>query len=126
MGGIIFIASMGPQLYRCGNAETELSFARHALASMGPQLYRCGNTAPPPSTPIGDALGLQWGRNFIVVEMLQMWGIANSTKDELQWGRNFIVAEMALKTRQKLLAKVVLQWGRNFIVAKMSDQQVKP
>ena len=36
-------ASMGPQLYRCGNAGgLRLPFLGRA-ASMGPQLYRCGN-----------------------------------------------------------------------------------
>ena len=36
-------ASMGPQLYRCGN-ELRLSYALpQNIASMGLQLYRCGN-----------------------------------------------------------------------------------
>ena len=36
-------ASMGPQLYRCGNERDVVGAARQAVASMGPQLYRCGN-----------------------------------------------------------------------------------
>ena len=36
-------ASMGPQLYRCGNAADAAQGAGQACASMGPQLYRCGN-----------------------------------------------------------------------------------
>ena len=36
-------ASMGPQLYRCGNQDRKDVRAGHNLASMGPQLYRCGN-----------------------------------------------------------------------------------
>ena len=40
-------ASMGPQLYRCGNYPQELHVVLVYLASMGPQLYRCGNSAPP-------------------------------------------------------------------------------
>ena len=43
VGGVFRVASMGPQLYRCGNM---------------PLLH--ANTIPPP---------LQWGRNFIVAEM---------------------------------------------------------
>ena len=84
------LASMGPQLYRCGNMRRELSprytrfngaaiyrcgwlrFERGmdvgASASMGPQLYRCGNTAS--GTILALTLQwLQWGRNFIVAEM---------------------------------------------------------
>ena len=67
----ILLASMGPQLYRCGNAAPVLPYgALHDLASMGPQLYRCGNV------PAGDTYYCQWR--------------------ELQWGRNFIVAEISL------------------------------
>ena len=36
-------ASMGPQLYRCGNGAADQKDAGKLLASMGPQLYRCGN-----------------------------------------------------------------------------------
>ena len=67
------LASMGPQLYRCGNMRREkeirhghlcfngaatLSLRKYgiryhtcanpAMASMGPQLYRCGNATSPP------------------------------------------------------------------------------
>ncbi len=37
-------ASMGPQLYRCGNYFEIGSYHIQYDASMGPQLYRCGNT----------------------------------------------------------------------------------
>ena len=37
------IASMGPQLYRCGNRNRRSVWMRMKSASMGPQLYRCGN-----------------------------------------------------------------------------------
>ena len=87
------IASMGPQLYRCGNVEVYettgdlsalLQWGRnfivaeidpphdiepaHLAASMGPQLYRCGNDI---LLILDDSAGtvLQWGRNFIVAEM---------------------------------------------------------
>ena len=36
-------ASMGPQLYRCGNSPSAGRYRRQCSASMGPQLYRCGN-----------------------------------------------------------------------------------
>ena len=66
---------------------------RAYVASMGSQLYRCGNLALNASR--GDVPMLpQWGRNFIVAEMANpgmFWGIVLM----LQWGRNFIVAEMS-------------------------------
>ena len=37
------VASMGPQLYRCGNVTSPPYWAQRDYASMGPQLYRCGN-----------------------------------------------------------------------------------
>ena len=37
------LASMGPQLYRCGNCDTGQGRRLACPASMGPQLYRCGN-----------------------------------------------------------------------------------
>ena len=37
-------------------------------ASMGPQLYRCGNAIKTGAT-IAVGIKLQWGRNFIVAEM---------------------------------------------------------
>ena len=39
----IFFASMGPQLYRCGNKLIKEEKDTKTMASMGPQLYRCGN-----------------------------------------------------------------------------------
>ena len=36
-------ASMGPQLYRCGNILAPSWDRSFPSASMGPQLYRCGN-----------------------------------------------------------------------------------
>ena len=43
-------ASMGPQLYSCGNAISWAMAMFPAEASMGPQLYSCGNTDQP-NTP---------------------------------------------------------------------------
>ncbi len=40
-------ASMGPQLYRCGNRVCAIGDKPYiCTASMGPQLYRCGNLFP--------------------------------------------------------------------------------
>ena len=87
------------------------------LASMGPQLYRCGNKSPGyVMNPDDDKL--QWGRNFIVAETC---GSATCTVWflSLQWGRNFIVAETWLHDRGDVRGVFTLQWGRNFIVAEI-------
>ena len=65
-------ASMGPQLYRCGNVRRRTLCVTWIYASMGPQLYRCGNPTLKRHlyTPHGQ---LQWGRNFIVAETAP-WG----------------------------------------------------
>ena len=85
-------ASMGPQLYRCGNAighatvvEPSVGFngaatlslrkrsrpstgaALGRVASMGPQLYCCGNMKYRLFLQLKGQL--QWGRNFIVAEI---------------------------------------------------------
>ena len=84
-------------------------------ASMGPQLYRCGNASEGSSGSIFCSR-LQWGRNFIVAEMLGSW--KRSLKvTALQWGRNFIVAEMSPRFHCSSISMTSLQWGRNFIVA---------
>ena len=63
----------------------------HKLASMGPQLYRCGNWDKSGEGYCYMCL-LQWGRNFIVAETgVTTGGVVSRTV--LQWGRNFIVAE---------------------------------
>ena len=112
-------------------------------ASMGPQLYRCGNgTGRPPTTGARwrfngaatlslrksftnkhtaiDMQMLQWGRNFIVAEISQLY-MTILLIVELQWGRNFIVAEMAYLLMPPM-SRPPLQWGRNFIVAEMLDK----
>ena len=42
-GDVVVHASMGPQLYRCGNDDSKVQTSWRECASMGPQLYRCGN-----------------------------------------------------------------------------------
>ena len=84
-------ASMGPQLYRCGNEHPQDGAHLHYGASMGPQLYRCGNIHRISRAVVsGDRL--QWGRNFIVAETQTRW-TRLASGGPLQWGRNFIVAE---------------------------------
>ena len=110
-------ASMGPQLYRCGNdamqgkgSEPTVRFNGAATlslrklidrvgaapqegnASMGPQLYRCGNLDP--------VLGL-CDVVFVASMGPQLYRCGNKAQSAveaadmtwLQWGRNFIVAE---------------------------------
>ena len=109
-------ASMGPQLYRCGdgglstrpylplksfNGAATLSLRRRhgntaclwssRKASMGPQLYRCGDGSSITQYRSRHCV-LQWGRNFIVAETFDVASGAAVTF-KLQWGRNFIVAE---------------------------------
>ena len=109
-------ASMGPQLYRCGNQRIEyrptlqeycfngaatLSLRKcilredikvHCRASMGPQLYRCGNRGKDPAERPGlhASMGPQLYRcgNQSLIDGLE------TPHTLLQWGRNFIVAEM--------------------------------
>ena len=85
-------------------------------ASMGPQLYRCGNVGRAcPTTRI--CIMLQWGRNFIVAETLITCTHDNPEQTMLQWGLNFIVAETHLCGVDAIRRVDWLQWGRNFIVA---------
>ena len=69
-----------------------LVITTESQASMGPQLYRCGNQSLIDGLETPHTL-LQWGRNFIVAEMAgSAMGLLFMAV--LQWGRNFIVAEM--------------------------------
>ena len=88
----------------------------HTMASMEPQLYRCGNQdaierADGPST------GLQWSRNFIVAE-IDAGANKIDRRSLLQWSRNFIVAEICIDLASSLQL-TQLQWSRNFIVAEI-------
>ena len=110
-------ASMGPQLYRCGNsslaeppaattrrfngaatlslrkcASCSLYGIRHlSIASMGPQLYRCGNEDGRAKKINAASMGPQLYRcGNVLLAHCMVYG----TLVLLQWGRNFIVAEM--------------------------------
>ena len=66
--GVTLEASMGPQLYRCGNGSAHFLVGLLIGASMGPQLYRCGNLSI--GIVVYQLITLQWGRNFIVAEIM--------------------------------------------------------
>ena len=93
--------------------EASGSGRRAYAASMGPQLYRCGNTDAGATPAVG--IKLQWGRNFIVAETVILQTITEA-RHPLQWGRNFIVAETR-RAPATCTPCQRLQWGRNFIVA---------
>ena len=128
-------ASMGPQLYRCGNQNR---------TSERMQPFPCFNGAATLSlrkfigisiTAIG-MMALQWGRNFIVAEIGNPSGLSDfvftasmgpqlyrcgntgsgtpppAPPGKLQWGRNFIVAEI----------KGAIHWDRDCGRASMGPQ----
>ena len=131
-------ASMGPQLYRCGNlphaaacpgqgngfnGAATLSLRKHAGCYADIVPYDRFNGAATLSlrklcvcmTAMCSISMLQWGRNFIVAETWPKERPFWNT-DKLQWGRNFIVAETCV-CGALFECKHRLQWGRNFIVA---------
>ena len=145
--GAVYAASMGPQLYRCGNNTTDTvhvrcyeSFNGAATlslrkpgksrkqseqgipASMGPQLYRCGNLHK-------ELLVLANGYASMGPQLYRCGNSITASNivfpfDWLQWGRNFIVAETQ-NTQRKIKLAMSLQWGRNFIVAETQNTQRK-
>ena len=84
-------ASMGPQLYRCGNVLQRSVWSDGMGASMGPQLYRCGNTAC--ANSLGSHTTRFNGAAILSLRKFMSLGAQNKWKEQLQWGRNFIVAE---------------------------------
>ena len=133
-----YVASMGPQLVRCGMSIPSRVSGSMFCASMGPQLVRCGMKIVGNST-LDYYRTLQWGRNLFVAECPP--GVCQDRDFRpLQWGRNLFVAEWvsapinAMKTRPasmgpqlvrcgmqrpigKRLDELLLQWGRNLFVA---------
>ena len=108
-------ASMGPQLYRCGDwGEAMTRAAEYMTASMGPQLYRCGDRSIilVPNAGFMASMGPQLYR----LRRRSAPSLARHLRSRLQWGRNFIVAE-TFATCAKCSSNALLQWGRNFIVA---------
>ena len=133
------LASMGPQLYRCGNDNRDDPRFAAYLASMGPQLYRCGNRNREPKQRRGVRMASMGP---------QLYRCGNKAKDNIRWHTNPCfngAATLSLRKRQVWrsgcpryrrfngaatlsLRKPIqrrscrtgpcrLQWGRNFIVA---------
>ena len=87
----VVLASMGPQLVRCGMEIPDDRGARLRVASMGPQLVRCGMITSSLAHRL--ACGqLQWGRNLFVAEWRDGHD-GSMPRMRLQWGRNLFVAE---------------------------------
>ena len=86
-----------------------------ARASMGPQLYRCGNHQEV-TVDLEGVDGLQWGRNFIVAETRPLGGRQERRKDSFNGAATLSLRKLS-DTQQSIAAWVWLQWGRNFIVA---------
>ena len=137
-------ASMGPQLYRCGNISLRHAVRFGAVASMGPQLYRCGNLRHLLRATREISM-LQWGRNFIVAEtqVVYSWGDMLSTRfngaatlslrklgvsceipvTSVGFNGAATLSLRKLHRRKPISAKhYSLQWGRNFIVAETGEE----
>ena len=83
---------------------------------MGPQLYRCGN--PPYSLPLVNPADCFNGAATLSLRKYVFKLFADGGLTSLQWGRNFIVAEI-LEFCFPETMRIWLQWGRNFIVAEI-------
>ena len=117
-------ASMGPQLYRCGNGWGSTRFQRQCKRFNGAATLSLRKHSLQASGAIW-AGAPQWGRNFIVAETplrilhdvrydhasmgpqlyrcgnLKKRGINSYMSNLLQWGRNFIVAETRGRSRSR-------------------------
>ena len=134
-------ASMGPQLYRCGNCFRVRDGQPGSQASMGPQLYRCGNQLgyvqskkafssfngaatlslrkPYDSYPAcTHVVMLQWGRNFIVAEIAGKRVLWPASRRGFNGAATLSLRKLD-KFRQACEKFLQLQWGRNFIVAEI-------
>ena len=112
---------MGPQFYRCGNAEQDALHTDDMAASMGPQLYRCGNRHA--TRGIGGSLQGFNGAATLSLRKLEQGHASIVRGGMLQWGRNFIVVETGLED-WITPKQAALQWGRNFIVAEMMRRRL--
>ena len=131
-------ASMGPQLYRCGDglwpvsghmSLTLLQWGRNFIvaetrpmgswmlgliclqASMGPQLYRCGDSHVPSAKVSNCGFASFNGAATLSLRRPKFDGRVDPDDILLQWGRNFIVAETSPHMRGSQ-ANYTLQWGR--------------
>ena len=117
-------ASMGPQLYRCGNGRNRAIIRERFSASMGPQLYRCGNASEGSSGSIFCST-LQWGRNFIVAEMRRRVLLVQSSVQRFNGAATLSLRKYAYAFIFGETA-LALQWGRNFIVAEICRCNRRP
>ena len=132
------LASMGPQLVRCGKKKKGGSGRVGGAASMGPQLVRCGKRcASPPGSSVNSCfngaatcslrkgsrtsyaslahLMLQWGRNLFVAERSPP-----SSRRTADWSFNGAATCSLRKAALRgglLRCVTMLQWGRNLFVA---------
>ena len=110
-------ASMGPQLYRCGNFVHGLGYDAGYGASMGPQLYRCGNNKCVVVGPgaVFASMGPQLyrcGNAEILAHMIHTLSVASMGPQLYRCGN--------VPPRPMIhCVYFSLQWGRNFIVAEM-------
>ncbi len=109
------VASMGPQLLRCGNSVAFHSTTPKKLASMGPQLLRCGNLNGHVDQIVKNTL--QWGRSFYAAEIWKDCRLPHGFV-QLQWGRSFYAAEICWRPSPSCRNQL-LQWGRSFYAAEI-------
>ena len=105
----------GRNLFVAECVQEAVCRVRDVLASMGPQLVRCGMTGLVPKVEI-DVTPLQWGRNLFVAECARTVKQPEHNRQGLQWGRNLFVAE-CWKINGVSRRYLSLQWGRNLFVA---------
>ena len=138
------LASMGPQLVRCGmqyqgqeDAQYRTAFNGAATcslrnddtwecicpafryASMGPQLVRCGMLVRLCLVPL--PAGASMGPQLVRCGMKAIPSLAYLSSSALQWGRNLFVAECECGCCGSNRV-VVLQWGRNLFVAECQNE----
>ena len=93
LDGLLGLASMGPQRFRCGNVLIIKRMDESQAASMGPQRFRCGNLFVSPSHQ-------KTSRRFNGATTFPLWkSIGYNTNEHemymLQWGHNVSVVEIA-------------------------------
>ena len=138
------LASMGPQLYRCGNYRTALVHFHSGGRFNGAATLSLRKFAIPMKAAAATPT-LQWGRNFIVAEILQrlkrtlrhrlasmgpqLYRCGNYRTALVHFhsgGRFNGAATLSLRKfaipMKAAAATPTLQWGRNFIVAEMPGE----
>ena len=110
-------ASMGPQLYRCGNTFRSVAGCGCCCSFNGAATLSLRKCAMPfMRFRVGSTL--QWGRNFIVAEM----SLSEACRCRIPASFNGAATLSLRKCGQRPVgrdAHAALQWGRNFIVAEI-------